>query len=266
MVASRGLAGLAALAAKAAAQGRSPIQQATQAAQRQQTSRDPAAPRFAPPAAAPGFSDQQYASPERRYSEQELAQSVNQLFSQSRNASRAAAQDQVYVEGSRAQNQRTLQSDAIYGQQELQRAGLENQRRLAEMSINASLQMQRSQPQYAPVRQTTSVSAQFRDPALMPGGGGSRGSSSSGSDPAAAAKAAMDAQLASRERMQSAQIAAGDRQQAAQLQFQREAPGLQANAEDELRRRAAMRALEVFRQGQGGGQQALSLSNQGRVA
>lgn len=263
MVASRGLAGLAALAAKAAAQGRSPIQQATQQVQRQQAARDPAAPRFAPPARAPGFQDQQYASPERRYSEQELARSVDQLFSQSRNASRAAAQDQVYVEGSRAQNQRTLQSDAIYGQQELQRAALENQRRLAEMSINASAQMR--QPTYAPVRQTTSVNAQFRGgtPTM---GGGSSGSSGGGSDPAAAARAAMDAQLASRERMQSAQIAAGDRQQAAQLQFQREAPGLQANAEDELRRRAAMRALEVFRQGQGSGQQALSLSNQGRVA
>ncbi|MDZ7355894.1 MAG: hypothetical protein ONB55_22465 [candidate division KSB1 bacterium] len=101
----------------------------------------------------------------------------------------------------------------------------------------------------------------------------------------AANAARQAADLAARERMQAAQLgtqkelqgqslAAQAARQAAELQtkqsmqgadlaYRREAPQLQANADDELRRRAAQRALQAFNQASGG--RKINLANEGRV-
>lgn len=101
----------------------------------------------------------------------------------------------------------------------------------------------------------------------------------------AANAARQAADLAARERMQAAQLgtqkelqgqslAAQAARQAAELQtkqsmqgadlaYRREAPQLQANADDELRRRAAMRALQAFNQSSSG--RRINLANDGRV-
>jgi hypothetical protein len=112
-------------------------------------------------------------------------------------------------------------------------------------------------------------------------GGGGGGGTMPTFDPTAFAReqlaanaARQAADLAARERMQAAQLGAQAARQAADLAakqgmqtadlvYRREAPQIQANADDELRRRAAQRALQAFNQGSKGTK--INLANEGRV-
>jgi hypothetical protein len=69
--------------------------------------------------------------------------------------------------------------------------------------------------------------------------------------------------LAAQAARQAADLAAKQGMQTADLVYRREAPQIQANADDELRRRAAQRALQAFNQGSKGTK--INLANEGRV-
>jgi hypothetical protein len=100
-------------------------------------------PAFGLPPTAPPFQDQRYSSPARRYSEAEIASALAQEFALMERASRSAARDQVFVESSRAANQRALQRDLLANQRYLadvqariQSLALENQRSLSQNTLS----------------------------------------------------------------------------------------------------------------------------------
>lgn len=257
-----------------------------------QRSADPLPPTYANPAIAPNYQDQRYSAPQPRYSEAQLAAALANEFSLMRNASRAAAQDQVFVESNRARQQRLLQGDVLALQRYLgnlqagvQNSGLNTQERLAQIQAGvqqsaiaanlAGLQMQLAAAGAGGNRNYLSQRFNLDSPATVRSLSASLGSpeiprrareemarqmGGSASDPAALARE----QLAAAAARQAAELAARERMQGAELAYRREAPQIQANADDELRRRAALRALQVFNQASSRGTK-INLANEGRL-
>jgi hypothetical protein len=250
-------------------------------------------PAFGLPPTAPPFQDQRYVSPARRYSEAEIASALAQEFALMERASRSAARDQVFVESSRAANQRALQSDLLANQRYLadtqariQGQALANQRYLADVqariqslaqpqqlggqrsvsTMSATIPIRRSVASAAIARMAAPTSAPYDANALANALAREKLAAQERMQGSAlAAQAARQAaELAARSFQQGAEIASRERMQAAQIQGQKDLQQQGRELEDELRRRAALRALQAFNQASPTGRQ-INLANQGRV-
>lgn len=212
--------------------------------------------------------------------EQEMARQMAREFAAQQAAANTARSNQIAVENNRAYNQidsarnsadlaqrQSIQNTTNQGDlMRLQAALAEAARPKTKISQSSASMMVRPQP----VVDAPMVNARSSGRAVVDAG--SYGAAAAGAAPAARIVPEVDpnltAQLASRERMQAADLAGNAARQAAQLAAQQAAQQASAKSsldtqrqgmenEDELRRRAAARALAVFNSTPGGGANAV---------